>query len=58
MGEAGLPDHPWITRRKLDVREYHGSPGATARFLRPAANEALSPRPLPDLRLTPAQILG
>ena len=23
MGEAGLPDHPWITRRKLDVGEYH-----------------------------------
>jgi Uma2 family endonuclease len=23
MGEAGLLDHPWITRRKLDVNEYH-----------------------------------
>jgi Uma2 family endonuclease len=23
MGEAGLLDHPWITRRKLDVDEYH-----------------------------------
>ena len=23
MGEAGLLDHPWVTRRKLDVAEYH-----------------------------------
>jgi Uma2 family endonuclease len=23
MGEASLLDHPWITRRKLDVAEYH-----------------------------------
>jgi Uma2 family endonuclease len=23
MGEAGLLDHPWITRRKLDVGQYH-----------------------------------
>jgi Uma2 family endonuclease len=55
----GIPE-VWIVDIAARLVEAHRQPGPDGyrEILRPAAGEPLAPRLLPDLRLTPAAILG